>query len=444
MRGIASVRAAGLAAIVVTCAMLSATAPAATAAPRPDGSDFSCRASVARVVLKVPVSQTLEPFVANAADAPCAPDEGGFLDPTAIGPVTIDLASAVTSQTPENLASAPAAEGDNATARASVTNPVVGLTGAAISAAVLNASASYTCQGGQAVPAGSTTVAGLVVNGTPITVPPGNAPLTIPLGPAGSLTLNQIVQEPNRITARALVLTTPLADVVIAEATADITGTPCAPPKQCSDGIDNDGDGLADAQDPGCLSGPGDTYDPNDDSELDFVCSDRRDNDGDGRIDADDPGCLSGPGGTYNPMDPDERDTECSDRRDNDEDGDVDFPEDRGCTSATDDSERTPPGTARLGTRPSSVARLGVRGPCTRNSFAAVVTGRSIDRVVFSLDGRRLRSVGSAPFSTRIATARAGTHRVTARVTFLRDSGTKARTLSFSFTRCAPAVRFTG
>ena len=61
----------------------------------------------------------------------------------------------------------------------------------------------------------------------------------------------------------------------------------------CSDGIDNDGDGLIDyPSDPGCVS-----Y--TDNSELNsvslFVCSDGIDNDGDGLIDyPSDPGCSNG------------------------------------------------------------------------------------------------------------------------------------------------------
>lgn len=111
-----------------------------------------------------------------------------------------------------------------------------------------------------------------------------------------------------------------------------------APPAQCSDAIDNDGDGAIDAPDPGCLSGPGNTYNPNDDDETNAPatqCSDTTDNDGDGVIDAQDPGCLSGPGGSYNPADNDETNgpaTECSDTRDNDGDGDVDA-QDPGCLS---------------------------------------------------------------------------------------------------------------
>jgi hypothetical protein len=414
----------------------------ATAAPRVGGADFSCRASAIRVVTKIPAALTVEPFVANAPDAPCVAEEAGLIDPTTVGPVTADVVSATTSLTPANLASAPPANGDNATARASVTNPAIALPGLAISAAVLTATASYTCQNGVPVPGGAPVVTNLVINGTTVAVPPG--PLTIPLGPLGSLELNQTVQEPNRITTRAFNLTTPAVDIVIAEATADLSGNPCAAPPQCSDTIDNDGDGKADANDPGCLSGPGGTYDPLDNDERDTECSDVGDNDGDGKIDAKDPGCLSGPGGTYNPLDDDERDTECSDGADNDKDGKIDFPEDKGCTSATDDSERTPPGTSKLGSDPAAIARLGVRGPCVSRSFAAVVTGKSISRVAFSLDGRRVGTVSRAPFRTRLAPSAAGRHTVTARVTFLGDSGTRARTLSFQFVRCPPRVRLTG
>jgi hypothetical protein len=60
------------------------------------------------------------------------------------------------------------------------------------------------------------------------------------------------------------------------------------PQPQCSDGIDNDGDGLIDMADPGCT-------DPSDNSEVNAgqpQCSDGIDNDGDGLIDMADPGCT--------------------------------------------------------------------------------------------------------------------------------------------------------
>jgi hypothetical protein len=62
-------------------------------------------------------------------------------------------------------------------------------------------------------------------------------------------------------------------------------------------------------------------------------CSDGFDNDGDGLIDFPlDPGCAG-------PTDNDERDPQCSDGLDNDGDGRVDFPNDPGCHSSNDDNE---------------------------------------------------------------------------------------------------------
>jgi hypothetical protein len=58
----------------------------------------------------------------------------------------------------------------------------------------------------------------------------------------------------------------------------------------CNDGVDNDGDGYVDMNDPGCSS-------PTDNSEVNttqtYACNDGRDNDGDGYIDMYDPGCSS-------------------------------------------------------------------------------------------------------------------------------------------------------
>lgn len=94
---------------------------------------------------------------------------------------------------------------------------------------------------------------------------------------------------------------------------------------QCSDGIDNDGDGVIDAADPGCHSDNDATnaasYNPNDNDERDrrdggggdttgsgretgVECADNRDNDGDGLIDERDPGCHT----DGNPNNPDSYD----------------------------------------------------------------------------------------------------------------------------------------
>src|SRR5206468_4913032 len=123
---------------------------------------------------------------------------------------------------------------------------------------------------------------------------------------------------------------------------------------QCADGIDNDGDGVIDAADPGChtdgnAGNPG-SYNPGGTSETNAQCSDGRDNDGDGLIDAADPGChtdgnANNPS-SYNPGDNDETNSgsgnkgtngggsnpACSDGKDNDGDGLIDA-NDPGCHS---------------------------------------------------------------------------------------------------------------
>ena len=78
----------------------------------------------------------------------------------------------------------------------------------------------------------------------------------------------------------------------------------------CSDGIDNDGDGLIDAAggDPGC-DGELDL----DETSSDWLCDDGLDNDGDGSIDLADPGCA-------HPFDSGE-DKACSNGLDDDGDG---------------------------------------------------------------------------------------------------------------------------
>jgi len=102
---------------------------------------------------------------------------------------------------------------------------------------------------------------------------------------------------------------------------------------QCGDGIDNDGDGLVDLQDPGC-----DNAEDNDEYNKPpptTQCNDGVDNDGDGLADLKDPGCA-------NADDNDETNsppaTQCSDGIDNDGDGLIDL-KDPGCENADDNDE---------------------------------------------------------------------------------------------------------
>jgi len=101
---------------------------------------------------------------------------------------------------------------------------------------------------------------------------------------------------------------------------------------QCSDGLDNDGDGLVDLADPDCVSAL-----DNDESGSSGIpeCMDGLDNDGDGFVDMADPDCS-------HPFDDDESGSsgvpECMDKIDNDGDGFVDLA-DPHCHNAFDDKE---------------------------------------------------------------------------------------------------------
>ncbi len=103
------------------------------------------------------------------------------------------------------------------------------------------------------------------------------------------------------------------------------------PKRQCSDGLDNDGDGEIDfPADTGCDS-PSDNDESNDPQ-----CSDGIDNNSAGGTDwPADPSC-------YGPDDPTEDGIPaCSDGVDNDGDGAIDYPDDPDCTSASDSDEAT-------------------------------------------------------------------------------------------------------
>jgi hypothetical protein len=89
---------------------------------------------------------------------------------------------------------------------------------------------------------------------------------------------------------------TPTSTPVTSTPTA--TPTPTTKPKaQCADGLDNDKDGVADKEDPGCWTNPKDpsSYNPADDNEGDATtaCQDGIDNDDDDATDMKDPGCSS-------------------------------------------------------------------------------------------------------------------------------------------------------
>ncbi len=97
--------------------------------------------------------------------------------------------------------------------------------------------------------------------------------------------------------------------------------------RACSDGLDNDGDGLTDfPEDPGCSSA-------GDNDETDVECSDGVDNDGDGDVDWPEDLECSGPDGTTEGGPP-----QCNDGLDNDGDGTADTA-DPCCVDALDRTE---------------------------------------------------------------------------------------------------------
>jgi len=112
----------------------------------------------------------------------------------------------------------------------------------------------------------------------------------------------------------------------------------------CADGLDNDGDGRIDYRTDGTGDSGCSALNDDDEGGGGFQCSDGVDNDipPDGLRDAQDPGCFSGPNGTYNPNDDDETDNpplpvgcpaggpeggcaRCNDGVDNDADNLVDY-----------------------------------------------------------------------------------------------------------------------
>ncbi|HEX6714672.1 MAG TPA: hypothetical protein VF066_14870, partial [Thermoleophilaceae bacterium] len=112
------------------------------------------------------------------------------------------------------------------------------------------------------------------------------------------------------------------------------------------------------------------------------------------------------------------------------------------------------PGQAVLGERvtPGRARLLGPSG-CTSQVFHARIRGVKIARVVFRLDGKRIKTLTRKNFRGTYAVRidprhlRLGVHRLVATVTFQRGSATKAKTFRLAFQRCPRALRaprFTG
>ena len=190
---------------------------------------------------------------------------------------------------------------------------------ALLSADSVRGEAVGVCRSGQALYSGQSEVVNLEINNQPVGL---DDPVTglldtvnmalAPLAQVAKIDRNVVTPTANGITVDALIVTLvsltgePLSELIVGH--AEVGGLQCPPVPQCSDTQDNDGDGLVDAQDPGCITD-----------------------------------------GVYDPNDNDER-NECVDGIDNadPEDRLVDFGADPGCDSAQDDDETNLPRTAAL------------------------------------------------------------------------------------------------
>jgi len=117
-----------------------------------------------------------------------------------------------------------------------------------------------------------------------------------------------------------------------------------------------------------------------------------------------------------------------------------------GSTAPGDGSSAAPgqgtagPRKANAGRKPTrngrAVVRPAPREACTEG-FRASVTGRMIERVVFSLDGKRIGSRSGSPFAMSMRAA-PGPHQVKVRVTF--EDATRTKTVTLQYRACAAAL----
>ena len=101
-------------------------------------------------------------------------------------------------------------------------------------------------------------------------------------------------------------------------------------------------------------------------------------------------------------------------------------------------------------------ARFSGPSKCVKRPFVARVRGQNIARIVFRLDGRRIKTINVRSTSEAVRTYRvrvngltlgAGVHRLTARVEFRAETKKSPRTLRLIAVRCSRGTvrpRFTG
>lgn len=201
-------------ALVLVVGAVGVSAPAASANPGAPG-DFTCRASAFRVnVLNAVVFS--EPIVANKNNNPCLDDSDEVANANVPNLAQATVLKASTDNNPGGV--------EGALSKASVETSTITLGGNTITTGVVTAEAGSHCSLNTHLPGftSSGTVANLVINGNPIVV--GSTPVTIPLGPI-TVYINRTITAGNVRTRRGIQVLWPgIADVVVAEAIADVAG----------------------------------------------------------------------------------------------------------------------------------------------------------------------------------------------------------------------------
>jgi hypothetical protein len=191
---------------------------------------FSCRASA--LALGIYALGVYEPVVANPTGAPCADDDASLAQlQSGAGTTTVTGRTLVASTElrPDAFSTTLPALADHATGEASAQEVVIRTGVITITATAVKAEASVTCRSAPLVPvlSGESSVATLRIAGVPVRV--GTDHIHVPIG-ASMLHVNHTETGPNHVLQRGLWLDSPddSQDVVVAEAEADFTETPCS------------------------------------------------------------------------------------------------------------------------------------------------------------------------------------------------------------------------
>ena len=258
--------------VIAVVAAFGLSTGAGAQEPPPQGNTdnpfFSCRSSVARLVLGG--GSPIEPITANPNEKECADDAGGAptiaLPPPPSAAVvtaktvqaTTDILCSLDDPDPDKTldnndlcdAGEPTFE-EQVVSRARVEDARVVAGSFDIRAQVANTRARAYCAGTVPVLESTSTVVNVTINGQTIEIPPGPDPTTVPLGAAGKVVFNERIgtegpsgASSGELTRRAIHVQVPdngsVVDAIVAESKADFHGAVCvktvgAPP-QCPPG----------------------------------------------------------------------------------------------------------------------------------------------------------------------------------------------------------------